>query len=110
MNRCWSVPPRAICAYRPGLSIVNGCATDALASDCISKERESAGRRETLAVHRIEVPEAGKVRISGGGGDFEKPRFASPLQRLAPHTLIPALSTGDSWCADSGWPCSFPCS
>ena len=75
MNRCWSVPRRGICAYRLGLSIVNDCATDALAWDCISKERKSTGRWETLAVQRIEVPEAGKVRISGGN-DFEKPRFA----------------------------------
>src|SRR6266478_7591256 len=108
MNRCWSVLRREICGYRRGLSIVNGCATDALASDCISKERKSAGRREPLAVQRIEVPEAGKVRVSGGGGDFEKPRFASPLLRLALHAFIPALSTGDSRCADSGWPCSLP--
>src|SRR5467141_2788394 len=66
MNRCWSVLRREICGYRRGLSIVNGCATDALASDCISKERKSAGRREPLAVQRIEVPEARKVRVSGG--------------------------------------------
>src|SRR5436190_23163040 len=107
MNRCWSVPPRAICAYRPWLSIVNGCATDALASDCISKERKSAGRRETLAVQRIEVPEAGKVRVSGGRR-LRKAEVASPLLGLAPHAFIPALSTGDSRCADSGWPCSLP--
>src|ERR1700720_604717 len=55
MNRCWSVPRRGICACRRELSIVNGCTTDALASDCISKERKSTGRGETLAVQRIEV-------------------------------------------------------
>jgi len=54
MNRCWSVPRRAICEYRPGLSIVNGSATDALESDCISKGRKSAGQRATGVVQLIE--------------------------------------------------------
>src|ERR1700719_2021799 len=69
MNRCWSVPRRGICACRRELSIVNDCATDALASDCISKERKSTGRRETLAVQRIEVRARRKTRIAGQGGD-----------------------------------------
>src|SRR6266478_5924498 len=107
MNRCWSVLRREICGYRRGLSIVNGCATDALASDCISKERKSAGRWEALAVQRIEVRPRGKVRISVGG-DFKKASFAWSLLLPAPLGFILALSTGDSWCAVSGWPCSLP--
>jgi len=89
------------------LSIVNGCATDALASDWHFKERKSAGRREPLAVQRIEVPGGGKKSAFWGGGNFEKPRFASPLLCLAPHAFIPALSQEILGAPNSGWPCRF---
>ncbi len=70
-------------------------------------ENVCSGGLRVVAQRQMNPDEA--LMVSSMTGDLrEKPRFASPLLRLAPHAFVPALSTGDSWCADSGWPCSLP--